>query len=199
MNRKRKVAAITALAMTLMAMAGLAWACSPQSSMVIIPDTGPSARRATASGNLVNPLPVGAGGSESAGTAQIHWNAADGPLLAQVSPSQSGAFSAEVTLPQAAPGVYYLVLTSQSKDVARVAVQVTKPGSTVSAAGVSSGLWSGFSAANSTASLGVASPAAPTGSDPAMLAGMGLTAFGVAASAMGLSVAALRKRRTSRP
>jgi len=130
--------------------------------------------------------------------AEIRWNASNGPLLAQVTPGPTGNFSTELSLPQASPGVYYVVLTSAAKDVARVAVQVTEPGSS-SSRSVSSGLWTGFGTANgSTDAVEVSSATRSVAPGAGMLAGIGLAAFGVAASAMGLSIAALNKRRAAK-
>jgi len=103
-----------------------------------------------------------------------------------------------VSLPQASPGVYYVVLTSAAKDVARVAVQVTEPGSS-SSRSVSSGLWTGFATSSGgTDATAVSSAARAVAPGAGMLAGIGLAAFGVAASAMGLSIAALNKRRAAK-
>lgn len=68
----------------------------------------------------------------------VHWNAIDGPVLAQVAPDASGAISATIKIPaNAAAGSYVIVATQADKTgapafgtPARVAFQVTGPGET---------------------------------------------------------------------
>lgn len=60
----------------------------------------------------------------------IHWNSPEGATLATVSPGTGETTAVKLKVPDVAPGVYYLVLTSNEKGrVATQAMEVAGPGS----------------------------------------------------------------------
>lgn len=126
--------------------------------------------------------------------ASLAWNAANGTTLAQTTAGGDGWFSTSVTIPDVAPGTYYLVYSSGVHTAAaRVAFEVITPDAPAVAS-----------------SHGVASvPRSPMGSSPAALAtfqstgspwgsaatdGLALVALMVGVGG-GLAVACGRRRR----
>lgn len=117
-GRRLATAAFTAVGSVLV-MASLAWACTGQPVMQMAGQ------------------PVGQPGSKvvlnvlgspelQKEPVSVHWNALEGPVLATTSlPAEGGAIA--VTVPDVAPGVYYLVLDAGDAGVGRAAFQVTAP------------------------------------------------------------------------
>ena len=118
------------------------------------------------------------------GPVTVRWNALDGPVLAQATVSPGTAATLDVTIPQAAPGVYYLVLDT-SAGVARSAFEVTdQAGSPATPASP----WATSQAAGDDAPLG------------SFRAGVALLAVGlVGVSALTLGTLARRRTVASRP
>jgi Ca2+-binding RTX toxin-like protein len=73
----------------------LAWACTPSAGLSLDPSSGVPGTRVSAKGR-----------GFGHGPAEIHWNSADGPLLAVASGPD---FSSTVTVPDGAAGVSYVV------------------------------------------------------------------------------------------
>ena len=119
---------------------------------------------------------------------QVHWNSVDGPVLATVA-GPVAAFS--VTLPDAAPNVYYLYAVQQSGDSTRKAVttlEVTGPAGAVTGGQLRSRA--------DTQAAGVGQT-----SDGLSAVGTGLLALsaGLLLMISGFGVAELRRRRVTAP
>jgi len=151
--------------------AAVAWACTPQTRLM-----APQVQKAVA-GTAITIQ----GDSVTPGTpVAIHWSGLNGAQLAQAVAGQSGNFSATITVPQVAPGVYFVMaVPAGDAAVARVPFQVTG-GASAEATG-STGLWEGFSAA------GRQIDSAPASQGSTSPAGLGL---GIVLMAAGLGVAA---------
>lgn len=95
--RRLALAACCLLAPLLVA-AGVAWACTPQSYISLRPAAAASGSSMTVEGNQFYPD----------GRVEIRWSSAEGPLLAVAS---GPSFSTKATIPEAPPGVSYVVAT----------------------------------------------------------------------------------------
>lgn len=194
----RKVTAVGFFALSLvLALAGLAWACTAQAELQIIPPAyGPAGSQVSVSGNSGTYLPH---------PVEIRWNSAAGPVLAasetSAGPETGRTFSTQVTIPEVSPGVYYLLATIEGQGVARAAFEVTSAGVTTApsvgarpTAGVEADLWSALGP--STARNAPAASALPErgASSPALIAGTAFLALGAAALSAGAVVALGRKR-----
>lgn len=168
------VAAIT----TVVILASVAWACTPQSTIYpLTPGAAPPREKVTVAGELLQP-----------GPAEVRWNSLDGPKLAVVERANADqTFSVEATLPDAAPGVYYLLLVSGEKGVARAAVEVTDPDATVRVAAPDA-----FNVG-----LDSATPSSAQSSRGMLLAGVGLLGVGLVALSGLALVAPRRKKRAT--
>lgn len=101
--------------------ASLASACVPQPNLVVVQprSSGPSGTEVTVEGVGLDPSPT-----------EIRWNSAEGPLLGEaVGPS----FSVPVTIPEASPGLYTVVVVSRQSgggigNTGTAAFQVIEPG-----------------------------------------------------------------------
>lgn len=104
-----------ALALVL-SVASMAWACTAQVN-VIGPLSGAPGSEVTVKG----------GAAPANEQVFILWNALDGQRLATTTANGGGDFSATVTVPEVAPGVYFMVIAGEdrSEGVARMAFEVT--------------------------------------------------------------------------
>jgi hypothetical protein len=163
---------LTAVGLAL-SMASVAWACTAQVN-VVGPLSGPSGSEVTVKGGA------------APANAQVHilWNGLDGQRLATAPTNGAGDFSTAVTVPQVAPGVYFMVIASDdaSEGVARMAFEVT-PG-----AGSQRVLASAPDAVTSSGSQS---------SDSGVAVGAALLAVGVVALFSGFTFAAVRRSRAS--
>lgn len=84
--------------------AAAAWACVPQARLVsLLPQaSGPAGSQVTVAALAFDP-----------GPAEVRWNAPDGPLLAT---AQGPTFSAPVTVPDVATGLYTVVVIMRLPD-----------------------------------------------------------------------------------
>ncbi|MGH2772625.1 MAG: hypothetical protein ACRDIU_05755, partial [Actinomycetota bacterium] len=164
------------LAVAFVGVSAYAWACTGQSYITPLVRNRPATERNTTQVQAVALGKVGVEGrSTASGPVSVRWNTANGPILATVTVNGDQMFSASVTVPQASPGVYYLILTSGTSRLAGTAIQIVEPGSAAKTA-VSDGLWSGFSSDGPAADTVEA--AAPKAS-PTAAAGVALLATGV--------------------
>lgn len=174
-RNKLGVAAFMAVA-TAMVVASAAWACTSQArSFALDGITGPRGSEVTATGEAV---------LQDTAPMTIRWNSVSGPVLAEVTSSYE--FSVPLTIPDAEPGVYYLVAVSGDTAMARAAFEVTGDAAPGSVAPVSA--WSqqtNFDPA----------PSSSGGSSPTLVAGMVLLGLGTAGLFAGFGVAASRRRR----
>ncbi|HET7487055.1 MAG TPA: hypothetical protein VFJ85_03945 [Acidimicrobiales bacterium] len=107
MNRTRQAwvaAACVVLGLVAVPLAA-AWACTSLATLSITPAAGNS-------GQLVSGVGARFGAADKNSPVEVHWNTADGPLLATVVPGVNGAISFSFTAPDGAPG-YYTVIAVQ--------------------------------------------------------------------------------------
>ena len=206
MDRQLKRLTTTLVAFALLGGASLAWACTPQTSLFTLnPAAAPRQTLVEIKGRGVAfPVPV-----------EIRWNSASGPKLGeavsrgeQFDAYSTGTFSVPITIPDTAPGVYYILAFSGDNLLSRIAFEVTtqNQGSETalgqplnSASSVSTELWSGLDKQGSQLSSGIQ----VTDADPSravdnekLLAGMLLVGVGVAAAST-CALHGLRRRRSS--
>lgn len=167
----------------LVASAGLAWACTAQPRILSVspvaeapsPTAGPSTQGA-------KEVDVRGASVGAQAPVEIRWNAATGPIIGVATADADGNFAATATIPDVAPGVYYLVAAAGDVGIARAAYEVTAPASPSS------------SASAGPADLWATSPATAPSAGPGLMLGTGLLAVGVVALFSGFTVAALRRR-----
>lgn len=179
MRRHVVVTTVSLVAAALIALAGVAWACTPLPRLVTITPL------AAAPGSAVEVR----GQAVSADAAvQLRWNAVRGPQLAAAAANANGDFTARFTVPaQAAPGVYTIVAVTEDEGLARAAFQVVgAPGQAPSAP-----VW------QPTLATAQVDPASATDPSFALLAGAGLLTFGTAALFAGAAVAVVGRRRVA--
>ena len=168
MRSSARVTAVSlAMACVVLGIAGLAWACTPQATISLIPRSARAGEPVTVNGSRFEDTPV-----------EIRWNDAGGPLLAVASGPE---FSVQITAPaDAADGVYFVVATDGTPGSFsnRVSDALEINGRSSGDASLSTaGLWTGFS--RSTAAAGLE----PAGSNPG--------ARGTAAGPAGIVLTAL--------
>lgn len=125
-----------------LATAGLAWACTPQPQIIILPRVGPPGALVNVEGSAFAPdAPV-----------EIRWNRADGSKLADTRADPGGQFSVDVRVPADASGVSMVLAMTGGAEIARMPFDVAgrPPAITrnddAGASNVSStDLWKGFS------------------------------------------------------
>ena len=99
----RRIAGIALLPVTAaVAIPAVAWACSAQSELQVSVNAGAALSTTTVNGVGFAPGPI-----------QLRWNSLSGPVLATVSGPR---FSTRVTIPDAAPNVYYIVAGQSGSD-----------------------------------------------------------------------------------
>lgn len=55
---------------------------------------------------------------------ELRWNGVEGPLLAEITTNGRGAMEAAVTIPDTAPGIYFIVAVAEDRGVARMSFEV---------------------------------------------------------------------------
>lgn len=191
-TRKAGMAAL-AMATGLVSVAGLAWACTPQAEVApLVMQSGPPGSRVPLTGLAAKPGPI-----------QVRWNSPRGPLLGTGVAAMTPAginFATEVTIPEAGPGVYYLVVSTSDGGTARAAFEVLSPAAAAPTAAAptpalapgTEALWNGLSSGSPVpgpeTSLG-----SPGGSGTAV--GVGLAAVGLVGMFAGFTTVALRRQR----
>jgi len=183
---KKIILALSAGACLLALSAGLAWACTPQATFVLSPQTGLGGSPTFLSGEGAAPnVPV-----------EIRWNGLSGPKMAETVSAANGSFAVEVNVPQAASGFYNIVAVPQAPDaaVARQPYQVSGAGS---AASGNSELWRGFT--SNSVSLDSPEPVTTPLPEGATWVGAGiaLLAVGTAGAITAVAIGA-RKRSKAR-
>ena len=118
MSRRVVVAVVGVLAVVL-ASVSVAWACVPQGSLSLAPESGTAGSTVTAK----------ASGFSAGSTVEIRWGSKTGPLLAT---GTGASFSTPITIPAAPPGVHYVsaAMTGEHRDHSATvaAFQITAPG-----------------------------------------------------------------------
>lgn len=163
---------------TAVAVPAVAWACSVQTELGLAFNRGAARSQVEVRGTAFSP-----------GAVELHWNTVSGPVLAAVSGPR---FDTTVTVPDAAPNVYYLVAVQNSSGglvtKAAAAFEVTAP-----AGGGGVGAW-GAAGGSRQASL-LESPVS-SGRDVSLTtAGAVVLAGGLVAISAGFGLAELRRRR----
>jgi len=185
MRLSRKGLALSFFALMLSILAGsLAWACTGQAQIQMIPTTVPARSQVSATEILAHPGPV-----------LLHWNSKNGPVLASINvPEGMPKATFSVTIPDVAPGVYYLVMET-GQDVARTSIEVTDSAAPAKTA-VSSDLWRGLSHSSGLQPAAEVSGASSPSSLP-FTAGVALLAFSVTALAGAAVVVGPSRRRSA--
>lgn len=173
MRGRRTTLAVVGVAVTaLMGWAGAAFACSAQPRVYSL------STESAAPGETVVVR-----GERVVGEVEIRWNSVRGERLA-LATAGSSHFEVPVQIPEAAPGIYSLMLVTENEGVARTAIEVLAPAGSAPAPARTAALW----------------PAAT--SAPAVSSGADVNAIGVALLAVGLiglfggtTVAVTRRRR----
>lgn len=171
--KRSAIAAAAGCMIAVGAWAGAAWACTAVASVDVEGRSG-----APGSKQVVKGLAFGDGEVE------LRWNAPDGALLAKAT---GPAFSVPVTIPESAPGVYYLVGVQRDAGgkvwKAPASFEVLAPGDVAAQP----------SSVNAGAGL-AASSAADRGTSPLAL-GVGLLVAGAVVLVAGITVVQVRVRR----
>jgi len=167
--------------------------------LALTPIAGPSGKTVTVNGDSVAP----------GAAVEIRWNSAQGQPLASTSANATGAFSVTGTVPDATPGVYYIVATAgaagqPAPQIARIAFEVTGSADNAAAQAAapqakaatgSSQLWNGFTATE--ANVASAGQTVPTGASGTGAAGFGLLAAGAIGLAGGAALTLKRRSKAS--
>lgn len=190
---RRAATAAFAMVLGLVGVASFAWACTPQAEVApLAVQSGAPGTRVPVTGLAAKPGPI-----------EVRWNSPKGPLVgtgvAAITPTGLN-FATEVTIPEAEPGVYYLVVSTSDGGTARAAFEVLSPAASAPTAAAptpalapgTEALWNG---------LGNGSPVpgpetslgSPAGSGMAI--GVGLAAVGLVGMFAGFTTVALRRQR----
>ena len=188
MSRKFKLALGLAALTAVLASASLAWACTAQ---FYLNQVAPSAAPARATVSL-------SGSSHVEGPVEIRWNTANGPRVDTTTLGSAASFASQITVPDVAPGVYYLVVVSGGQKLASAPLQVTDPSAKSASPAASNDLWAGFDIHQpSIDGLGGVSKA-PSGPKAGLVLGVGLLAAGAIAAVSTLAVIARVRRRSAK-
>lgn len=157
-----------------MAVAGMsvAWACTGQPLMSLAGDPVGEARSQARVDVLAN--------QAVSGPVALRWNSLEGPVLARADVTAGMPATLDATIPDAAPGVYYLVLET-SAGVARSAFEVAGP----AAAPVPANPWA------------TPEPAGAGGSLGSLEAGLALLGVGLVGISALTLVGVARRRRVA--
>lgn len=179
------IVAVAGVFAVVLGASSLAWACSAQARVLAAnPPAGLARSPVTVRGEAVTPSQA----------VEIRWNSVQGERVGSAVADASGNFSAQATVPDAAPGVYSLIVVAGDTGVGRMAFEVTPALDTqpVAALSPASHLNGARSAWDSPARTQEPS------SSPGGLglgAGVGLLAVGLVVLFAGSTVAVTRRRR----
>jgi len=177
--RRVGVAVAAAVLGTVLVLAGLAWACT---NFVRIDSLVP----ATNSASTTPTAAVRGSGAAAGATVELRWNGIEGPVIGRAKADQSGAFSAEASIPDVSPGIYTVIANDGHNPVGRAAIEVgASPGGAVLATPAAG---AGFTAHPAP---GFGSPSA--GFPPQL--GITILAVGLGALASGFALVTVRRRR----
>jgi hypothetical protein len=172
-----------------MGVAATAWACTAQVGLSpLLQQSGPQGTQLSVSGQTI-------GGGE----VEIRWNGVRGPVIGTALTGQDGGandFTAQVTIPEATPGVYYLVAAAENGQVSRAAFEVTPSDPAATPAVAPRVVGSQPNVDNAWNSQGPGPADAST--SPGLVAGMGLLAVGMVALFSAFGVAAVHRHRSGR-
>lgn len=174
MGMRRVFVGIIGVGLLTMASAAFACTAQPQVRYSLLPEAASPGATVLVEGSYVR----------TQGQVEVRWNGVSGALLAVATPAQ-GEISVPVQVPDVAPGVYSLMLVTDS-GVGRTPFEVTGSASNAPAAVSSAQLWPG-------ATDGLVA-AEPVSGGPGMI-GVGLLAVGLVGLVGGSAVAVTQRRR----
>lgn len=175
MKRRNAILASSLVAAILIVVAGAAWACTAYRTLGG-PQSGPPLSQVTMTGT-----------ANAGSLAEIHWNSLDGPIVGRAIANSNEQLSAQVTIPDVAPGIYYLMAVHHGTGVvARTAFEVTSPNPVASTSSQAT-VWD--------TQPGFVSTSAPSASGPGLAVGVALLSVGVAGLTAGAVVAVNSRRR----
>lgn len=116
-KRRMYLGAFSAAAVAVTMFASAAWACTAFTSLRGVQSGLAQSRVEMTGESLVMP-------NERTRAVELRWNSLQGPLLAQAEADRSGNLSTTVTIPEAAPGTYFVVAIVQGRAVARSIFEV---------------------------------------------------------------------------
>jgi len=172
-------------ALSALAVASVAWACTQTATISIRPASGPTGGPVMVSGQDFGSTPV-----------EIRWNGAEGPVLATASGPQ---FSVAVSPPAgAAPDVYVIEAVQtvgqiRYKISAALDLRATRGPGSGTVRPSDSSLWSGFAVDRNGISARAQAPAATTSDSGSRGLGLGLASAGLIGS-LGAGAFLMRKR-----
>ncbi|MGH2771606.1 MAG: hypothetical protein ACRDIU_00460 [Actinomycetota bacterium] len=188
MSRTKRALASGAAALAALAIsASVVWACSAQSNITLVPNSGPSHSRSTAKGTLSGIAPNQA-------PVTLRWGSPQGPELAKIE-NLATSFSVEFQAPSSPSGVYDVVAVAGDKVIARDAFEIK--GVSGSSSSLSNDLWNGMTRASEPGPA-EASVVPPEASEAAglPLAGLVLVGAGAALMAGTILLVSARRRRS---
>lgn len=117
------------LGVALATLGSVAYACTNLATLNLSSSAGRAGEEVTITGSSFRVATKG-----PSNPVQLHWNAVEGPVLAEVVPDSAGNISATITVPEGQPGYYVLVATQRTADgvdeygtPARAAFQIVGP------------------------------------------------------------------------
>lgn len=177
MEMRRAGYGVMGVALLVLGWASVVFACTvmPQVSYSLLPESATPGSTVTVEGKYVR----------SQSPVEIRWNGVGGKVLASVTPV-NGAFSVPVQVPEAAPGIYSLMLVTDNAGVGRTSFEVIGGAADAPASAAAAQLWPGASDGPVPADGGATSPS---------LVGVGLLAVGVVGLFAGSTAAIVGRRR----
>ncbi|MGI8425859.1 MAG: hypothetical protein ACR2M4_04525 [Actinomycetota bacterium] len=174
--------------------ASAVWACTAQPRIFSLgPQVGPVGLEIILEGQTAASAPV-----------EVRWNSLEGAKIGEGVADFNGNFAAATRIPEASPGVYFLVVRAGDAGVVRTPFEVTgekapsraaTDGSAASAAASSSDLWTGFSTTRGAAQSNV--QAAQPGDASGIQAALGGTLLAVGVSGLAFGLVLTRRRQLS--
>lgn len=200
--RGRTVSPLLVAAVLLLATASAVWACTPQPRIFSLgPQVGPVGLEITLEGQASRPVALG--GQTSQAPVEVRWNSLEGATIGRGTTDFNGNFSVTARIPQAEPGIYFVVVKTGDAGVVRMPFEVTaeravgpsEPMRAPDAAASTADLWSAFSSSRAGAeqASGITGPG-ESGRETQALAGGALLLAGLVALGSGVVLA---RRRTA--
>lgn len=125
--KKTLTAAFSAVVASMLLFAGVAYACTNLATLNLSTASGNVGDTVTVTGSSFRTPKVA---TDPALPVELHWNGADGPLLAKAVPDAAGNISASFSVPEGQAGYYVIFATQMDKGVdaygtpARAAFQI---------------------------------------------------------------------------
>lgn len=116
-RKTRTTCSMVLVGLGLALLGSTAWACTAFTSL-----TGPKAGVAQSQVTVEGESLIRERDADQ--EVELRWNASDGPLLAKVTTDNVGSLSATVTVPDVAPGIYFIMAIAGDAGVARMSFEV---------------------------------------------------------------------------